>query len=577
MKIKGYLIVFTVLLFCLFTASADAELLKLDKVEPLYIVWAEADGEDSEIYICRRNMGKWMKKEKLTDNSTDDFSPCIALDKHYNPWVIWVGSDGISTAIYSRYWNGEAWSNICQVDSVDLYSDTFPGITVSDKNIPYVVWSGSDGRDDDIYISSWNGSRWEPEEIINIDDHSPDLMPILTEQPGGEGLIISWMGYNGRNYELYYTLYSKGKMYDEKVFGFGKTYSFGECPGFIKSATNGVKLCWRERGNWRSVTGNGLNWSDEEDIDLSCKDALIVDLLNRLGTPIWIAWIDTDLRQSFRLLPADTASQGPSETGVNKSKIFTWISNRGLHGLRSILDIFNSNAYADTVSGPTKYIAFGDSITEGNNAVEEYPSRLGTKLNQNIGPSIVVNAGLGGERTFEGVDRIDSVLNEHNGQYLLLMEGTNDVTWHFSTESIIFNLGEIIDRAVAFGTTPLIAQLTPRDDSLDGRTHDEINPAIVNLAAEKNIICVDQYTTMATDKLLYMCDHIHPNEAGYELMSQTWFDAIDLMLNPPDDNGGGCGSVTLPATRGGDRGVNLGLLFILFVLSLWFRLRLRRT
>lgn len=579
MKAKIFLSIF-LLISPLTTAIAD---IRLDKIGTQYIVFSESDGFDNEIYICKKDSGDWLAKEKLTDNDAEDFSPSICLDKDGNPWVVWAGNDGISTSIYSRHWDGKKWSEITQVDSVDLFSDTFPCIVIDSKNIPYVVWSGGDGKDDDIYISSWYGSRWSSEVMVNLDDDSPDLMPIVTEWPNGNGLIISWMGYNGRNYELYYTLYKKGKICDEKGIGIKKTYSFGDCPYFIKSESDSISVCWWERDKCLGVQGDGINWSNEQEIDLRCRDPLILDLLNRLKTPIWIAWCEDGLNQSLRLVPIEKSKVFVTVPRANPYVSYSMFdtsavckpraSDRGVEWV----DIFISSAYADTVSSPTKYIAFGDSIT-GDQTGPTYSPKLEQKLNERIGPSTVVNEGVGGERTFEGLDRIDGILNGHSAQYLLLMEGTNDVSYNYSTESIIFNLGQMIDRAVAFGTRPLIAQLTPRLDSLDGRIRDEINPAIVNLATQKEVICVDQYKEMSKDVVRYMSDDKHPNDEGYELMSQIWFNAINDMLNPPEEgNEEGCGAVTLPVYKNNGNGPNLMILAFILVLLFLYRIKLCRS
>jgi len=221
-----------------------------------------------------------------------------------------------------------------------------------------------------------------------------------------------------------------------------------------------------------------------------------------------------------------------------------------------------------------KYIAFGDSITGGVGAHEGYPSRLQRMLTERVTPSTVINEGVAGERTFRGASRIDDVLNAHNAKYILIMEGTNDVSVDYSTETIISNLRQMIDKAINFGTTPLIAGLPPRKDNLDDRVKLDINPAISALAQEKGIIYVDQYTEMATNKNAYMSDYLHPNDAGYELMAEIWCKAIkDNILYPPtDDDNKGCGAVP-PMSRNNSNGLhnNISLLALVVTFLLFLR------
>ncbi|HJS36702.1 MAG TPA: GDSL-type esterase/lipase family protein, partial [Burkholderiales bacterium] len=76
-------------------------------------------------------------------------------------------------------------------------------------------------------------------------------------------------------------------------------------------------------------------------------------------------------------------------------------------------------------------LAFGDSITFGTGddttrAELGYPPRLEALLVQRGRSAVVINAGVPGETTMEGVSRINSVLDP-GGEVLLLMEGTNDI------------------------------------------------------------------------------------------------------------------------------------------------------
>jgi len=95
-------------------------------------------------------------------------------------------------------------------------------------------------------------------------------------------------------------------------------------------------------------------------------------------------------------------------------------------------------------------LAFGDSITEGYGDTSSqgggYPTRLERWLRQRGYDAFVENYGVGGETTSSGLSRIDSVLAD-GGDFLLLMEGTNDISQRVGIESIRFNLDEMASRA----------------------------------------------------------------------------------------------------------------------------------
>ena len=121
--------------------------------------------------------------------------------------------------------------------------------------------------------------------------------------------------------------------------------------------------------------------------------------------------------------------------------------------------------------------AFGDSITDGygdTTSFHGYPARLQRWLRQRGWDAKVTQHGRGGETTSQGLSRIDEVL-ALGGDYLLLMEGTNDVSKHVGIETIRHNLDEMATRAEELGMVAVHATVIPRIptapvDSSNGRT-----------------------------------------------------------------------------------------------------------
>ncbi|HVS14248.1 MAG TPA: GDSL-type esterase/lipase family protein [Thermoanaerobaculia bacterium] len=184
-------------------------------------------------------------------------------------------------------------------------------------------------------------------------------------------------------------------------------------------------------------------------------------------------------------------------------------------------------------------LAVGDSITAGTgDAVPEgqdagYPARL-----RQLVPGLsVLNAGIPGERTFELLSRLDEVLAE-GGDALLLMEGTNDLTRRFPIESVVFNLGEIADRAEDAGFEVVHATVIPRlpGAKIDGGNllNRQLNQRIRDLAGRKNRRLVDSFEVFSRLSNLfdsYYWDNPndpvgHPNPAGYDVMAQTFADVL---------------------------------------------------
>jgi lysophospholipase L1-like esterase len=196
-----------------------------------------------------------------------------------------------------------------------------------------------------------------------------------------------------------------------------------------------------------------------------------------------------------------------------------------------------------------KFIGFGNSITLGVLKGESTPDkgyipRLEILLNQNFGVGEVTNDGKGGETTKEGLSRIDDVLNNQSAKYLLLMEGTNDMkNVGIPVETAAFNLEEMAKRCIDFGTSPAIASIIPNkgawDDQLIRDRIYSLNDKIQTIASDLSILFVDQFDAFYSYPeddggwQSLFSDRLHPNETGYQLMAEKWFEEIKKFPFPP--------------------------------------------
>lgn len=204
-------------------------------------------------------------------------------------------------------------------------------------------------------------------------------------------------------------------------------------------------------------------------------------------------------------------------------------------------------ALAAPAAAQTKYIAFGDSITAGDGFDDAshtcpedcgYPGRLEDLLQAAGEQATVVNAGLGGERTPEGLTRLDQVLGDEGGDVLLLMEGTNDISRGISVETTIFDLKAMADKAADHGLSTVYATVIPRipdanrgdgdnviTRQLDWRIRDVAHDQSRDLA--DNFEVFDSYPNHFQDLYHPGGDAVgHPNAAGFDLMAHVFFDVL---------------------------------------------------
>lgn len=211
-------------------------------------------------------------------------------------------------------------------------------------------------------------------------------------------------------------------------------------------------------------------------------------------------------------------------------------------GLISLLLL--SNSHAETLN----IAAFGDSITRGwpyhqddangiaNNGgyVPSLQSQLNSAWTQVPGVT-VYNWGYPGETVFlypSGRARISEVLND-NPDYVLVMEGTNDLPYGIGTGAISDKLSAIISDVSASGAIPVIGTLLPRFDKNSNQNGNiqQINNNLRNLAAQNGHGLADLYIA-SSNWNANMTDGLHPNTTGYGIMADEWFAALQTVAPP---------------------------------------------
>jgi lysophospholipase L1-like esterase len=162
-------------------------------------------------------------------------------------------------------------------------------------------------------------------------------------------------------------------------------------------------------------------------------------------------------------------------------------------------------------------LAFGDSLTYGTGAApsEAYPAQL-IGLTQRA----VVNAGVPGETTAEGLQRLPALLAEHQPKLVLLCLGGNDMLRQLPEAETENNLRQMLQALRASGIHVVLIGV-PAPKVFGGA------PAYYERLAEEFGLPYDGQTlnTVLKDHAL-KSDPIHPNAAGYATMARQFADLL---------------------------------------------------
>jgi acyl-CoA thioesterase-1 len=186
----------------------------------------------------------------------------------------------------------------------------------------------------------------------------------------------------------------------------------------------------------------------------------------------------------------------------------------------------------DVVTGKPKIVAFGDSLTAGFGLTENesYPYLLQQKLKADGYDYEVVNAGISGDTSQGGVERIDWVLGMDNVKILILELGANDLLRGIPVAKMRSNLDTIITKAQAKGVKVLLCgMLAP--PTMGQQYQRDYMATFPELADEHKTAFVPFILdNIALRKELNQADGIHPNAEGEKIMTDNVYKELKKML-----------------------------------------------
>lgn len=180
--------------------------------------------------------------------------------------------------------------------------------------------------------------------------------------------------------------------------------------------------------------------------------------------------------------------------------------------LTALLSGCGSSPRIDRVTASSTVIAFGDSLTSGVGAKanEGYPSVLAELLGCRV-----INAGVSGEVTSEGLQRLPDVLMENDPDLVILCFGGNDMLQKHSRERTKSNLREMI-RLIRESGSDIIMIAVPQPGLL------LTVPDFYEELADEYRLPLDSKTIKnILSKRSLKSDRIHPNAQGYNIMAEN--------------------------------------------------------
>jgi lysophospholipase L1-like esterase len=182
-----------------------------------------------------------------------------------------------------------------------------------------------------------------------------------------------------------------------------------------------------------------------------------------------------------------------------------------------------------------RVVFFGDSITDGWKIDEWFPGKL------------YVNRGISGQTTSQMLVRFRQDVIGLQPKAVVILAGTNDIAGNsgpIAAEDIEANLASMAELAQAHNIAVVLSSVTPAHDYTEAARDFfatrpptkivELNRWLRNYCSQHHFVYVDYFAAMTNpDGLLkheLADDGLHPNQAGYAVMSPLAQAAIEKAL-----------------------------------------------
>jgi lysophospholipase L1-like esterase len=185
--------------------------------------------------------------------------------------------------------------------------------------------------------------------------------------------------------------------------------------------------------------------------------------------------------------------------------------------LLSLAACSDSTPQINPLSDDAVILAFGDSLTHGTGASkgESYPAILENSINRKV-----INAGVPGELTMQGLKRLPKLLDKHQPKLLILCHGGNDLLHRGNLAEAEANIRQMI-RLAENRSIPVILLGVPKPGIFLSSAK-----LYSSIAENTDVLFIQNLLPEILSDASMKSDTVHPNEKGYREMALALADTL---------------------------------------------------
>ena len=177
----------------------------------------------------------------------------------------------------------------------------------------------------------------------------------------------------------------------------------------------------------------------------------------------------------------------------------------------------DSTPQINPLSNDAVILAFGDSLTHGTGASkgESYPAILESSINRKV-----INAGVPGELTMQGLKRLPELLDKYQPKLLILCHGGNDILHRENLAEAEANIRQMIALATN-KNIPVILLGVPKPGIFLSSAK-----LYSSIAENTDVLFIQNLLPEILSDASMKSDTVHPNEKGYRVMALALADTL---------------------------------------------------